>query len=87
MPELRKDPILGRWIIIAQERGKRPTDFLVEEYKVKGGFCPLCPGNEKTTPDEVRACERMFDGRVPLLGVVLNRAQDRAARRHTYGKA
>ncbi len=41
----------------------------------------------KTTPDEVRACERMFDGRVPLLGVVLNRAQDRAARRHTYGKA
>lgn len=41
----------------------------------------------KTTPDEVRACERLFDGRIPLLGVVLNRAQDRAARRHTYGKA
>ena len=53
MPELRKDPILGRWVIIAQERGKRPTDFLIEEFKVKGGFCPLCPGNEKTTPDEV----------------------------------
>ncbi|PIE60671.1 MAG: galactose-1-phosphate uridylyltransferase [Desulfobulbus propionicus] len=53
MPELRKDPILGRWIIIAEERGKRPTDFLVEEPQVKGGFCPLCPGNEKTTPDEV----------------------------------
>ncbi len=55
MPELRKDPILGRWIIIAEERGKRPTDFLIEEYKVKGGFCPLCPGHEKTTPDEVLA--------------------------------
>ena len=41
----------------------------------------------KTTPDEVRACERLFEGRLPLLGVVLNRAQDRAARRHTYGKA
>ena len=53
MPELRKDPILGRWIIIAQERGKRPTDFMVDEYKVKGGFCPLCPGHEKTTPGEV----------------------------------
>ena len=53
MPELRKDPILGRWVIIAQERGKRPNDFLIEEFKVKGGFCPLCPGNEKTTPDEV----------------------------------
>ncbi|MDX9833840.1 MAG: galactose-1-phosphate uridylyltransferase [Desulfobulbus sp.] len=53
MPELRKDPILGRWVIIAQERGQRPTDFLIEEFKAKGGFCPLCPGNEKTTPDEV----------------------------------
>ncbi|PIE58295.1 MAG: galactose-1-phosphate uridylyltransferase [Desulfobulbus propionicus] len=53
MPELRKDPILGRWIIIAKERGKRPTDFLVQEDKVRGGFCPLCPGNEKTTPGEV----------------------------------
>ena len=30
MPELRKDPILGRWIIISQERRKRPTDFVVE---------------------------------------------------------
>lgn len=40
----------------------------------------------KTSPDDVRACERLFEGRVPLLGVVLNRAQDRAAQRHTYGK-
>ena len=31
MPELRKDPVLGRWIIIAQERAKRPTDFVVAE--------------------------------------------------------
>lgn len=40
----------------------------------------------KTSPAEVRACERLFEGRMPLLGVVLNRAQDRAASRHTYGK-
>ena len=53
MPELRKDPILGRWIIISKERGKRPTDFVVEKNNSKGGFCPLCPGNEKTTPPEV----------------------------------
>lgn len=53
MPELRKDPVLGRWIIIAEERGKRPSDFIVEDYKTLGGFCPLCPGNEKTTPYEV----------------------------------
>lgn len=55
MPELRKDPVLGRWIIIAKERRKRPTDFLVEKSQVLGGFCPLCPGNESFTPPEVLA--------------------------------
>jgi len=58
MPELRKDPILGRWIIISKERGKRPTDFIVETNSTKGGFCPLCPGNENTTPPEVLAYGR-----------------------------
>ena len=30
MPELRKDPVIGRWVIIATERGKRPSDFVSE---------------------------------------------------------
>ena len=30
MPELRKDPITGRWVIISTDRGKRPMDFLRE---------------------------------------------------------
>jgi len=55
MPELRKDPIIGRWVIIATERGKRPHDFVVEEEVVRGGFCPFCPGNEHTTPPEIFA--------------------------------
>ena len=55
MPELRKDPVLGRWIIISRERQKRPTDFLIDEPKVIGGFCPLCPGNESSTPPEIVA--------------------------------
>lgn len=55
MPELRKDPIIGRWVIIATERGKRPHDFVIEEEVVKGGFCPFCPGNEHTTPPEIFA--------------------------------
>jgi UDPglucose--hexose-1-phosphate uridylyltransferase len=25
MPELRKDPIVGRWVIIATDRAKRPV--------------------------------------------------------------
>ena len=55
MPELRKDPILGRWVIISVERGKRPKDFPPVIHKKKGGFCPFCPGNEYTTPAEIIA--------------------------------
>jgi UDPglucose--hexose-1-phosphate uridylyltransferase len=55
MPELRKDPIHGRWVIISTERGRRPSDFVVEQHKSAGGFCPLCEGNEDKTPPEVLA--------------------------------
>ena len=53
MPELRKDPIIGRWVIISTERGRRPSEFLPEEIRTRGGFCPLCEGNEDKTPPEV----------------------------------
>lgn len=55
MPQLRKDPIIGRWVIISTERGKRPSSFGTTEKKPTGGFCPLCPGNEDKTPPEVFA--------------------------------
>jgi UDPglucose--hexose-1-phosphate uridylyltransferase len=55
MPELRKDPILGRWVIISTERGKRPNDFAGQPAKRRQGFCPFCPGNEDKTPPEVLA--------------------------------
>ncbi len=55
MPELRKDPITGRWVIISSERGKRPTDFHDQRGKKTGGFCPFDAGNERTTPNEVLA--------------------------------
>ncbi|HBE44607.1 MAG TPA: galactose-1-phosphate uridylyltransferase [Deltaproteobacteria bacterium] len=58
MPELRKDPIINRWVIISSERGKRPV-FLTEEAPVqKTGMCPLCEGNENMTPSEVYAIRR-----------------------------
>ena len=55
MPELRKDPIVGRWVIISTDRAKRPTDFSREAVKLKGGFCPFCYGNESKTPPEILA--------------------------------
>jgi len=51
--ELRKDPVIGRWVIISTERSKRPSDLKVEPARPRGGFCPLCPGNEDKTPPEV----------------------------------
>jgi len=47
----------------------------------------LVADGTKTTAEDLRACERLFEGRLPLMGVVLNRAQDRAAQRRGYGKA
>ncbi len=55
MPELRKDPIIGRWVIVSTDRARRPADFTREPVTIKGGFCPLCPGNETKTPPEVLA--------------------------------
>ncbi len=56
MPELRKDPITGRWVIISTDRSKRPSDFLREPVRIHGtGFCPFCYGNEDKTPPEVDA--------------------------------
>ncbi len=55
MPELRKDPITGRWVIISTDRAKRPSDFLREPVTRRGGFCPFCPGREDRTPREVMA--------------------------------
>lgn len=28
MPDLRRDPIVGRWVIISTERSGRPHDFI-----------------------------------------------------------
>ena len=53
MPELRKDPILSRWIIVASERAKRPKDFQMPAEKPSNKPCPFCEGNEKTTPPEI----------------------------------
>ena len=56
MPELRKDPIVGRWVIIAHERAKRPHDFKSEPQAQPGvTLCPFCQGQEDKTPPEIIA--------------------------------
>ena len=40
----------------------------------------------RTTAEDIRSCERLFEGRTTLMGVILNRAQERSLRRYRYGK-
>jgi UDPglucose--hexose-1-phosphate uridylyltransferase len=55
MPELRREPVSGRWVIISTERAARPTDFKTNPQIIKSSFCPFCEGNEDKTPPEILA--------------------------------
>ena len=82
MPELRKDPITGRWVIIATDRAKRPGDFI--RQSVPPGTAKICPfdyGNEHKTPPELLAYRnnggrdepgwrvRVIPNKFPVLGI------------------
>lgn len=58
MPELRKDPIVGRWVILAAGRAGRPNDFEATPQRQKDRFCPFCEGHEESTPGEILAYRR-----------------------------
>jgi UDPglucose--hexose-1-phosphate uridylyltransferase len=52
--ELRKDYLLDRWVVIATERSRRPTDLSKPKAEaVKTDTCPMCVGNENMTPPAV----------------------------------
>jgi len=56
MSELRHDPVQKRWVIVAIERSRRPSDFKREkEDGRKPSVCPFCSGNEDKTPPEIMA--------------------------------
>jgi UDPglucose--hexose-1-phosphate uridylyltransferase len=91
LPELRKDPVTGRWVIIATDRARRPSDFSHEPVPPPGArFCPFCYGNEQKTPPEILAYRReggsngpgwsvrVVPNKFPVLGIEgdLNRQGD-----------
>lgn len=57
MPQYRKDPLTGRWVIVAEERAERPHQFDIEttDDDTPKEYCPFCPGNEARTPPELDA--------------------------------
>lgn len=61
MPELRRDIVTDRWVIIATERAKRPQEFRCPPTEIDSNNCPFCPGNEAKTPPEVWAAREHGD--------------------------
>jgi UDPglucose--hexose-1-phosphate uridylyltransferase len=52
--ELRKDYLLNRWVVIATERSRRPTDFARPKTDFNENvICPLCVGHEHMTPPAI----------------------------------
>ena len=56
MAELRRDPIVGRWVIINTEDSMTPDDFEKEDQTPKHqATCQFCYGREHQTPPEIEA--------------------------------
>jgi len=60
MSEIRQDGATKRWVIMATERAKRPSDMAApppgtSDRQARSADCPFCPGNEAMTPPEVLA--------------------------------
>lgn len=56
MPELRRNPLTGGWVVVAPERAARPDTFRATETPTAAASdpdCPFCAGNEDQTPPEV----------------------------------
>ena len=52
--EVRKDYLLDRWVVIAKDRSRRPTDLSKPRPQIaKAANCPMCVGNESMTPPAV----------------------------------
>ena len=55
MPELRKDPMMRRWVVMAPDRAKRPMQSVQTPVSVGTDFDPFAEGNEASTPPEILA--------------------------------
>src|SRR3989338_1936280 len=85
MSEFRQDIINKNWVLIAQGRQKRPTDFHTyaagpPELPEVSAKCVFCPGHEQETGDAIAQYEK---GGKWLVRVVTNKYE---AVEHILGK-
>jgi UDPglucose--hexose-1-phosphate uridylyltransferase len=73
MSEYRTDPFTGRWVLLADERSRRPLPVSPPTRLPPGSphDCPFCPGNEDQTggPIVERGDVRVVANRFPALRV------------------
>lgn len=53
MPQLRKDPVTSRWVIVTPEETAPASSFSSQPRERSSRICPFCPGNESMTPPEI----------------------------------
>ncbi len=58
MPQLRKDPVSDRWVIVNVEEPRRAETFETQPIVRSSKTCPFCLGNEGMTPHEITAYGR-----------------------------
>jgi UDPglucose--hexose-1-phosphate uridylyltransferase len=77
VPELRKDPIVERWVLIAPSRADRPGAFIgghvapAARHRSPLPDCPFCVGNESHTPPAV--CEQLDEEGRWIVRIVPNK--------------
>ncbi len=72
MPEFRQNIATKEWVILAPERGKRPSDFGREKANLEPSpsykeDCPFCPGNESQTTKPVLVLPSQGDWQVRVV--------------------
>jgi UDPglucose--hexose-1-phosphate uridylyltransferase len=55
MSDLRQNILTGQWVILAENRGARPQDIVVQQILRDAADCPFCSGHEDRTPHETFA--------------------------------
>ena len=72
MPELRQDPLSGRWVIVAENRAARPDQF-ASTNEADVAECPFCPGHEGLTPAATAVYPARSTGKAWQVRVVPNK--------------
>ncbi len=75
MSELRKDPVVDRWVIITDDASRAPGQLEKKARpQASGDLCPFCPGNEHLCPPDILTNKNSADGNHWSLRVIPNRS-------------